>query len=220
MGWHTSGNIQHNDGSLFTDRVRYQLAGTSGSFQLNSGTLLAGGDIDYFTMRNHITNTLSSGDIFASASVIGTVNLDGYFKGVGNYTPNGRFTGTQTATPDNTALYFPDSKCSYTNIYTYKANLTVSKTNGGNTLVAGQTTTYTVTFANLGPSPADNSVIKDVTSVGLGNCTVASCTSAGLATCPPSFTGFFSPTGVAIPTFPANSTVTLQVSCGVTATGL
>lgn len=108
------------------------------------------------------------------------------------------------------------------------ANLSVTKTNGVTSLIAGSTTTYTVTFVNGGPSAANNAVIKDVVSAGL-NCTSVTCTTLlGGALCPTGMTintplpggpaGFFT-TGTTLPTFPGASSVTLTVSCGVTATG-
>ena len=109
------------------------------------------------------------------------------------------------------------------------ASLSVTKTNGTTSLVAGSTTAYTVTFANGGPSAANGAVVKDASSAGLV-CTSVVCTgTSGGASCPSSLlpqgtlvvsgaTNFFS-TGETIGTFPANSTVTLIVNCSVTATG-
>jgi uncharacterized repeat protein (TIGR01451 family) len=100
------------------------------------------------------------------------------------------------------------------------ASLSVTKTNGVNSLVAGQTVNYTVTFANAGPFPADNAIVKDIPSVGLSNCAATSCTGAGGATCPVPTSSVFTVGGGTLTTFPANSTVTMVVSCGVTALGL
>ncbi len=111
------------------------------------------------------------------------------------------------------------------------ANLTASKTNGTATLVAGNSTSYTITFGNLGPSPANGAVVKDTSSAGL-SCTTISCvatTGTPLASCPSSMlpqgtvvpvgsTNFFA-AGETIATFPANSSVTVVANCNVTATG-
>lgn len=103
------------------------------------------------------------------------------------------------------------------------ANLSVTKTNGTNTLVAGSTAVYTLTFANAGPASADGALVRDVPGAGLSSCVVLSpCTTTGAAVCPSIATlnsSLFS-TGVAIPTFPAASSITFRVSCGVSATGL
>lgn len=102
--------------------------------------------------------------------------------------------------------------------------LTVSKMNSGNTLPAGSTTSYTVTFANLGPSNAPGSVVKDPAVAGL-NCTTATFTStpAGSITTSPTVLNMtaLQSTGVTFtPTFPANSTASFNLICSVTATGL
>jgi uncharacterized repeat protein (TIGR01451 family) len=110
-----------------------------------------------------------------------------------------------------------------------QANLTISKSNGTTTLVAGSTTSYTVTLSNLGPSPAPGSVVKDTASTGL-LCNKVTCASAtnsaacpanlplGSAVSPPATTLFAA--GESIPVFPASSTVVLVVGCSVVATGL
>ena len=115
-----------------------------------------------------------------------------------------------------------------------QANLTVAKTNGVSSLLAGSTATYTLTFANIGPSNADGAIIKDTSTVGL-NCSAApatvTCTTlTGGAVCPTGLTlgsstssasvpNFFTATGITIPTFPVGGTVVLRLACRVTATG-
>lgn len=102
IGWHASGNYQLNDGFTYYQGFRCQIAGTSGNFSLNSGSVA--GDIDYIFLRNQIVPFNGGGLIFASGSVTGNVNLDAYCS-VGGYTSNGKFTGLQT---NNCALnYFP-----------------------------------------------------------------------------------------------------------------
>lgn len=101
------------------------------------------------------------------------------------------------------------------------AKLTISKTNGVSTLISGQTTSYTITVANLGPASADGTVLRDPAASGLV-CTGLSCTVAmGNAACPSSSAvgDLQSPAGLAIPSFPAASTLTFQLICEVTATG-
>ena len=99
------------------------------------------------------------------------------------------------------------------------ANLTASKTNGTNTVVSGSTTVYTVTFANLGPAGADGTVVNDVPSAGL-SCTVSACTASGGASCPaPAQWPNFLLAGMPLATFPGGGSVSLLVTCNVTATG-
>jgi uncharacterized repeat protein (TIGR01451 family) len=109
------------------------------------------------------------------------------------------------------------------------ANLSVTKTDGATSVVAGGTTAYTITYSNAGPSAANGAIVKDAVSAGLV-CTTVTCTATtGGASCPSSTlpqgtvvlsgaTNFFT-TGETIGTFPANSSVTLVVNCNVTATG-
>ncbi len=99
------------------------------------------------------------------------------------------------------------------------ANLTIAKTNGVGTLTAGQSTTYTVVVSNFGPSAADNALLADPATPGLA-CTSVTCTSA-TATCPTSPIAIASlQSGVLIPAFPANSSLSLTIVCWVTASGL
>ena len=99
------------------------------------------------------------------------------------------------------------------------ANLTITKTNGVGTLTAGQTTTYTVVVSNGGPSAANNARLADPAVPGLA-CTTVTCSSS-TATCPAGPIAIASlQSGLLIPGFPANSSLTFAVVCGVTATGL
>lgn len=97
--------------------------------------------------------------------------------------------------------------------------LTITKSNGVDALVAGQTTTYTITVSNLGPSAADNARLADPPTAGL-QCTSVTCSSA-TATCPGAPIPIASlQGGLLIPAFPANSSLSFLVVCGVTASGL
>ena len=106
-------------------------------------------------------------------------------------------------------------------LYAGPTNITLSKSNGVTTLVAGQTTSYTLTVANFGPTNAPGAVLQDPVAAGL-TCTSVSCSvTAGTASCPASPTiSALQSTGLSItPTFNASSTVSFVVTCGVTATG-
>jgi uncharacterized repeat protein (TIGR01451 family) len=104
------------------------------------------------------------------------------------------------------------------------ANLSVTKTNSPTTtLAAGSTTVYTVTFANAGPGGADGALIRDIPSAGLSSCIVLSpCSVTGSAVCPTvaALNSSLFTTGTTLATFPANSSISFRVQCGVTATGL
>lgn len=98
------------------------------------------------------------------------------------------------------------------------ANLGITKSNNVTTLTAGQTTVYDIVASNGGPSNANNTVIKDPLAAGL-LCTAVACTAAsGAATCtvPANVTlGLLQGTGIFLNNFPANSSLTFQVTCGV-----
>ena len=100
------------------------------------------------------------------------------------------------------------------------ANLQITKTNSVSTLSAGQTTTYTITVSNGGPSNAGGSTVKDPVATGL-SCSAVTCTVlSGTASCPATVNiGLLQGAGLVLPTFNANSSVQFLVTCGVTATG-
>jgi uncharacterized repeat protein (TIGR01451 family) len=104
-------------------------------------------------------------------------------------------------------------------------NLSITKTNGTGTLTAGASTTYTIVISNSGPDPANGSLLRDPVATGL-SCAVVSCTAASGTTCavsaPPASVTIANLQGGGIPisSFPASSSLTFAVTCGVTATGL
>ncbi len=101
-------------------------------------------------------------------------------------------------------------------------NLQITKTNGVSTLVAGSTTAYTVTIANLGPASAAGSTFLDPAATGL-DCTTVTFTStpaASVTVAPfPLTLSALQVTGVTFTAFPSGSSATFRVTCGVTATG-
>jgi uncharacterized repeat protein (TIGR01451 family) len=100
------------------------------------------------------------------------------------------------------------------------AAISITKTNGTNTLVAGSTTSYTITVANAGPSDASSSVLRDPVAPGLSCTTAATCTASGGASCgAPSIPIATLQSGFTIPSFPSGGQLVLSLSCGVTATG-
>ncbi len=108
-----------------------------------------------------------------------------------------------------------------TAIFKPSALLSITKTNGVTSKVAGSTGNYVITVVNSGPDPAPGTIVQDPAVPGL-NCTAInfSTNPAGGAVTPTLTVNAFQSTGVAItPTFPANSTATFTLTCGVTATG-
>lgn len=146
--------------------------------------------------------------------------------------------GTATGTITNLATVLPGPNVVDSNLANNTATdanavvvstiLSVTKTNGTDTVVSGATTSYTLVVANSGAHAANGTVVRDAPGTGL-SCAAATCTATtGGATCPANLplgtpvaagaTTLFG-TGEALPLLPAGSTVTLQVDCLVTASG-
>lgn len=113
-----------------------------------------------------------------------------------------------------------------------RADLSLVKTNELAAVVAGTTSTYTLTLINNGPASANGAVLRDPAAAGL-NCLVApvsgtaTCEAVGGALCPGGglsgtipVSGLQSAGGVAIPTLPNGGQIRVQVVCEITATGL
>jgi uncharacterized repeat protein (TIGR01451 family) len=104
------------------------------------------------------------------------------------------------------------------------ANLAVSKTNNVSSVPAGSTTTYTIVASNLGSNAANGAVLRDPAATGL-SCSAVTCTSAVGTTCAAAIPAAsvtianLQGSGIPISSFPANSTLAFNVTCGVTATG-
>jgi uncharacterized repeat protein (TIGR01451 family) len=98
--------------------------------------------------------------------------------------------------------------------------LQISKTNGVTTLEAGQTTAYTITVTNLGPSLGNGATLTDPAAPGL-DCTELACTATGGAVCPGGLldVAVLQSTGYVIPVLPVGGAVDFVLGCGVTATG-
>lgn len=110
IGWHGSGTYALNTGFCYFQNFKFIGAGTSGHFELNSGTIA--GSIDTIALRNYIVPFHGGGQIIASSSVIGTANLTAYIAPNG-YNPNGKFTGSQT---DIFGAYYTPANCNWGNV--------------------------------------------------------------------------------------------------------
>ena len=155
------------------------------------------------TTLDAITGTVRVSNTACPGPLVNTATIAGFQAPYADSSPTN---GTATAT---TTLI-----CS--------GELTVTKTNGSTASLAGSTTTYTVTFANLGPASADGAVVSDTPDAGLSSCSVASCSASGgtpAATCPAAPANLLSGTGVTLPRLPAGGAVVFGVQCTVTASG-
>lgn len=196
--------------ALITPVLSVTAAGV-GSVGCTTATTVAGGQT---RVRGTVTGAaIGEGcDITLVARVSVTSIVSTATNTVGIYTVTGAL---DTSTADNSA----------TVVLTIKpaANLQITKNDGTTTLLTGSTNTYTITVANLGPAAADGAILKDPAATGL-NCTEINCSASGGAVCPLPIQLFVSAlqsaTGIAVPTFPAGSTATFVLTCGVTATGL
>jgi uncharacterized repeat protein (TIGR01451 family) len=94
------------------------------------------------------------------------------------------------------------------------ADLSISKDNGVTQIIEGQTTVYTITVANAGPSDAPASTVTDVFPVELSGCSWT-CAPGGGAACSPSGAGDLAD----FADLPAASGVNYLATCTVAATG-
>ena len=100
------------------------------------------------------------------------------------------------------------------------ASISITKTNSTSTLVAGSTTSYTVTVNNAGPSDASGAVLRDPAAPGLSCTGPVPCSASGGASCGgPTVSLATLQSGFAIPAFPSGGQVSFTLTCGVTATG-
>lgn len=133
------------------------------------------------------------------------------------YTANAE-SGTLTVGSTATAI-----ACTFTNT-SRVADVRIQKTATPNPVVANTNVQFTLVIANLGPSAADGAVVRDPAAAGL-DCTATglpamTCSAASGASCPGSLTvaGLQSP-GLTIPALPNGGSVTLGLTCRVTASG-
>jgi uncharacterized repeat protein (TIGR01451 family) len=139
--------------------------------------------------------------------------------------PGGAYTGTPTAVLGSN--YAATSSTQEDVRVLGSVNIALTKTNSVTTLVAGQTTAYTVTVANTGSFPATSVTLADPAAAGL-SCTAVTCQAFGTAVCPTvanTTIALLQSAGVVIPSLPVatgsplNNRMVFTVTCGVTATG-
>ena len=209
-----AGNDAPGGGGAGGTIILRALSGSVGAVQANGG---AGGNQAIATAETEGPGGGGGGGLItatgaANGGAGGTTNGSSLTEFPRNGSTNGSdgLTG-QTAPPIRTAA----ASCT---------SLSVAKSNSVNGLVAGGTTTYTLTVVNSGPSAADGLVIRDPAVTGL-SCGAVSCTAViGGAVCPSSGSTTIAylqgATGITVPTLPGSSTTTFTLNCNVTATGL
>jgi uncharacterized repeat protein (TIGR01451 family) len=183
---------------------------------LNGATLIstsgaAGGTV---TATNTSSSRLTSTVTLPPGSSV-TINFSALASGVGTQVNNASVTAPVSVVDINTT----NNAASATVVIPVPAALAISKTNNTTTLVAGSTTTYTIVVSNAGPNAANNALLKDPAAPGL-QCSTVSCSATGGAICPSASVAALQGAGVPIATFPAVSSLTFSLTCGVTANGL
>lgn len=143
--------------------------------------------------------------------------------GIAARSPSGANLAEGTSVQGNPGYVFQTNTASVSHLVASCVNLAISKTNAANTVTSGQNTTYSLVISNTGPAHADNALLKDPVTPGL-SCTNVVCASAtGGASCASVSVinlALLQSSGIALNNFPANSSYTFDVACGVTATGL
>lgn len=132
-------------------------------------------------------------------------------------TPISSGSGTSTTL---TPAPYSDTLCTFTN--SRSVGLSITKTNNVSTLTAGSTTQYAITVGNAGPSDAAGAVLTDPAVAGL-SCYEVFCEpgpGTAIATCPGALDVPSLQSGVAIPAFPADSSLVFRLNCSVIATGI
>lgn len=100
------------------------------------------------------------------------------------------------------------------------SDLSVTKTDFVASKPSGSTTTYQIQVKNAGPLSANGAVVTDPVVPGLSCTTAPTCSAAGGAVCPtPLSVATLQTSGLVIPTFPSGGSITLGLTCTVTATG-
>ncbi|MDH5821963.1 DUF642 domain-containing protein [Luteimonas sp. RD2P54] len=100
------------------------------------------------------------------------------------------------------------------------ADLGVVKTATPEEVRSGEAVIYTMQLTNNGPDPANGAIVTDPGVPDSLECTALTCAADAGATCPAAPTPAQLAAGLPIPTFPVGGTVTLELTCTVTATGL
>lgn len=187
----------------------------SGSGNISATAYLPqGGQLTYSVIAQVATSTSTCAQLLTNTASIGTATsaTSGASMAEGSSVQGSAsyVFGSNTATVSHTA-----QSCAALSIT--KASTPASG------FTAGQTVTYTIVLTNAGPQSANNAIFKDTPSAGL-NCTSVSCTAAsGSASCTP-YAGVtiaqLLGSGITLSSFPAASSLSFAVSCGVLATGL
>jgi len=153
----------------------------------------------------------STGTPVTCTVTVDVTNVDGQFNASCNNNPVAFTNGSSNITGLSNISNAVTSACVVVNGFTFS----IVKTASAGSLQPNSPLTYTITVTNNGPSSADGSVVIDPPVAGF-NATAVTCTGAtNGANCPAAIDvsiGNLQGTGIPLPTFPANSTITFQLS--------
>ena len=207
----TGGAQGNNPGNEFSDILPTQLTLVSAS--ASSGTAAATVGTNTVTWNGAIASTGSvTITIVATvnASASGTVSNQGSI----SYDSNGDGTNDASAVTDDPTTGAPNDPTVFT--ITPTADLSITKTDGSATVVAGGSTTYTIVASNAGPNAVTGASVQDSFPASLA-CSWT-CAGSGGGSCTASGSGNINDTAVNLPSA-ASATYTAVCAIGAAATG-
>jgi uncharacterized repeat protein (TIGR01451 family) len=195
-------------------RLTIQQSGTTHADVTTTGSSDTPAEQASYVAASGVTYTLSESATDAAAQAFYSPTYACTNSRVGGQTPSGNGT-TFTVTP----VAGDDLTCTFTN-NVIPTEVSVQKAASAATVTRGQNVQFTLLVRNTGTIAADGTRIVDPAVAGL-NCSALSCTAAGSAQCPasPTVGGLQTAPGLAIPALPGGGSVSLLLTCTVTATG-
>ncbi len=188
-------------------------AGTICPAASGSGSIAQTATLPVSSTLTYVVQAVVISDTYCGSAVVNTSTISGTAT-----SPLGASLTEGTSVQGNPAYVFKPNTATASNAILPCANLSITKTDNVNTVVAGQTVVYDVLVSNAGPSAANNAVLQDPVAGGLA-CTAVACTSfTGTATCPVPANvtiGLLQGTGILLNNLPANSSLGFKVTCGV-----
>jgi uncharacterized repeat protein (TIGR01451 family) len=184
----------------------------SGSGNISLTVNLPVGSTLTYAVQAGLTSTTLCANTLLNTSTIATTASS----------PSGATLSEGTSVQGNAGYVFKPNTATVTTVVQPCASLSITKSDGVTTTTAGATVVYSIVASNAGPSAANNAVVKDPVAAGLVCSSVTCAGATGSATCPAVANvtlALLQSSGILLDNFPANSSITFQLTCGVTATG-
>lgn len=216
LNGHDAAQVAINDappaGVTFTSWT-CSASGTTCPAVTGSGTITASANLPVGAQLVYTVQALLGNTSLCGQTVVNTATIASTAS-----SPSGATLTEGTSVQGNAAYVFAPNQATATSSVQPCASVSIAKSNGTSTVAAGQTTVYDLVVTNAGPQNADGARLQDPAVPGLV-CTAVACTSAtGGASCAalgavtlPLLQG----SGIVINSFPANSSYTFKVTCGV-----